>query len=135
MSHRTLATRLFDELAQRLAPRNSGSQFGKTPGALSDPPNERTMALEPNVGALLYLISLGVVAIATVIVFFGLGFLLLARPNEELIAGPNARDRGAEVEPQRADLVPSPDKDAAPSTTQTASAPSVSPAPPERPND
>ena len=123
--------RLFDELAQRFAARNSGPQFAKTPGALSDPLNERNRALQHNGGALLYLISLGVVAVATVVVFFGLGFLLLAHPNEEMIAGTRARDRGAEVERQRADLVPSPDKDAAPSTTQTASALSVSPAPPE----
>jgi hypothetical protein len=123
--------RLFDELAQRFAARNSGPQFANT-GALSASLNERTRALQHNVGALLYLISLGVVAVAaTVVVFFGLGFLLLAHPNEEMIAGTHARDHGAEVEPQRADLVPSPDKDAAPSTTQTASALSVSPAAPE----
>jgi hypothetical protein len=130
-----LGKQLFDELARqfvaRSAPRNSGPTSAKAPSTLSDPPNERTRALEPNVGTLLYLISLGVVAIATVVVFFGLGFLLLAHPNEETIAGTHARDRGAEVEPQRADLVPSPDKDAAPSITQTASALSVSPAPPE----
>jgi hypothetical protein len=77
---------------------------------------------------LLYLISLGVVAMATVTVFFGLGFLLLAHPNEEQITSPNARDRGAEVEPQRADLLPSADKDA----TQSASAPSIFPALPQR---
>ena len=68
MPRKACATRLFAELAQRLALQNSGSQFGKTSGALSDPPNEGARALEPNVGALLYLISLGAVAIATVVV-------------------------------------------------------------------
>ena len=77
---------------------------------------------------LLYLISLGVVAMATVTVFFGLGFLLLAHPNEEQITSPNARERGAEVEPQRADLLPSADTNA----TQSASAPSIFPALPQR---
>ena len=91
-----------------------------------------TMALQPNVGALLYLISLGVVAIATVVVFFGLGFFLLARPNEGLIAGPEARDRSVTIEARPLDLAPSPDKDGASSATQTASASSVSPAQPER---
>jgi hypothetical protein len=132
MPRKACATRLFAELAQRLALRSSGSQFGKTSGALSDPPDEGSRALEPNVGALLYLISLGVVAIATVVVFFGLGFFLLARPNEGLIAGPEARDRSVTIEARPPDLAPSPDKDGASSATQTASASAVSPAQPER---
>ena len=116
MSLLTLATGLFVELAQQLEPRssrrNSGSQPAKAPGAPSDLPNGGTTTPEPNLGTLLYLISLGVVATATVVVFFGLGFFLLAHPNEELIAGPS--DRGVEVEPQRADFVSPPNKDAAP---------------------
>jgi hypothetical protein len=87
-----LGKRLFDELARQLGPRssrrNSGPRAAKAPGTLSNPPNERTRALEPNVGTLLYLISLGVVAIATVAVFFGLGFFLLAHrvqaPGQEI---------------------------------------------------
>jgi hypothetical protein len=138
MSLLTLATGLFVELAQQLEPRssrrNSGSQPTKAPGALSDLPNEGTTTPEPNLGTLLYLISLGVVATATVVVFFGLGFFLLAHPNEELIAGPS--DRGVEVEPQRADLVPSPNKDATALNAQAASAPAVPPAqPPEAHED
>ena len=65
----------------------------------ADPPNERPKALEPNVGILLYLVSLGFVAIATVVVFFGVGFLLLAHRNEELIAGPDARNRVSKSNP------------------------------------
>ena len=140
MPRRTPATWFYDKLALQLAPRraprNSGPQSGKTQGTLSDPSNERTGAPEPNVGALLYLVSLGVVAIATVVVFFGLGFFLLIHPNEVLIAG--ARDRGIEVEPRRTDPG-SPEKDAATLTVQTelpnpaaASAGSVAPGqPPE----
>ena len=98
MSLLTLATPLFVELAQQLASRssrrNSGSQPAKAPGALSDLPNEGTTP-EPNLGTLLYLISLGVVATATGVVFFGLGFFLLAHPDEELIA--DTGDRGVEV--------------------------------------
>ena len=90
-------------------------------------PKEGTRTPEPNLGTLLYLISLGVVAIATVAVFFGPGFFLLARPDEELIA--DARDRGVEVAPQHADLVSPPNKDAAPFPAQTAPAPSVPPEP------
>ena len=135
MSLLTLATPLFVELAQQLASRssrrNSGSQPAKAPGALSDLPNEGTTTPEPNLGTLLYLISLGVVATATVLVFFGLGFFLLARPDRELIA--DARDRGVEVAPQHADLVSPLNKVLAPFPAQTAPAPSVPPGPsPER---
>ncbi len=133
----------FDELVRQLVPRsvsqNSGPQSAKTPGTLADPPNERTRAAKPNVGTLLYLVSFGVVAISTVVVFLGLGFFLIVHPNEEPIAGRLARDRGIEVEPRHADIVSPPKTDAATSTVQTelsqpdvASAPSVSPArPPE----
>ena len=52
----------------------------------------------------------------------------------ELIA--DARDRGVEVEPQRADLVPSPNKDATALNAEAASAPAVPPAqPPEAHED
>ena len=138
MSLLTLATPLFVELAQQLASRssrrNSGSQPAKAPGALSDLPNEGTTTPEPDLGTLLYLIFLGVIATATVVVFFGLGFFLLAHPNEELIAGPS--DRGVEVEPQRADFVPSPNKDATTLNAEAASAPAVLPGqPPEAHED
>ncbi len=74
MHRRMLRKQSFDELARqfaaRSAPRNSAPKSAKAPGTLSDPPNERTTAPEPNVGTVLYLISLGVVATATVVVFF-----------------------------------------------------------------
>ena len=103
MPSRTLPAQLFDEWAQHLASRNSGPQSAKAPGALSDPPNERTTAAKPQVGTLLYLISLGVIATATAVVFFGLAFFLLARPGEGLTVDPSARDRGVEIEPRRPD--------------------------------
>jgi hypothetical protein len=68
---------------------------------------------------LLYLIPLGFVATAIVVVFFGLGFFLLAHPSEGVTVDPGARDRGVEIEHRRPDPAPSPGKDAAPSTLQT----------------
>jgi hypothetical protein len=80
------------------------------------------------------LISFGVVATATVVVFFGLGFFLLAHPSEGVTVDPGARDRGVEIEHRRPDPVPSPGLDATPSTVQT-SARSVFPEkPPEAPD-
>jgi hypothetical protein len=63
---------------------------------------------------LLYLVSLGMVAAATVGAFFGIGFLLLAHPKEEPIAGAGTRDFGAEVSPWRSSLLPRPDNAASP---------------------
>ena len=72
MPRRTLATRLFDELAQRLAlrraPRTSDPETAEIPGRLPDAGNGRTAAPEPTVGTLFHLVSLGVVATATVAV-------------------------------------------------------------------
>jgi hypothetical protein len=119
MPRRTLGKQAFDELAQQLASRNSGPQSAKAPGAPSDLPNEGVRTPEPNLGTLLHLISIGVVATATVVVFFGLGFFLLAGPSEGLTLDPRARDRGVEIEPRRPDPVASPGLDTAPSTVQT----------------
>jgi hypothetical protein len=123
MSLLTLATPLFVELAQQLASpssrRNPGSQPAKAPGAPSDLPNEGTGIPGTNLGTLFYLISLGVVAAATAVVFFGLAFFLLARPSEGLTVDPSARDRGVEIEPRRPNPAASPGLDATPSTAQT----------------
>jgi hypothetical protein len=140
MSLLTLATGLFVELAPQLASRssrrNSGSQPAKAPGAPSDLPNGGTGTPGTNLGTLFNLISSGVVATATAVVFFGISFFLLAHPDVELIAGPSARNGGVEVEPQRADLVPSPNKDATALNAEAASAPAVPPAqPPEAHED
>jgi hypothetical protein len=50
------------------------------------PSRRRNMAAGLSVGILLYLVSVGLVAIAIIGVFFGIGFFLLAQPTEELIA-------------------------------------------------
>jgi hypothetical protein len=119
MRRRTLGKKVFDELAQQPASRNSGPQSAKAPGAPSDLPNEGIRTPEPNPGTLLYLISLGVVATTTAVVFFGLGFFLLARPGEGLTVDPGARDRGVEIEPRRPDPAAAPGLDTTPSTVQT----------------
>jgi hypothetical protein len=119
MPSRTLPAQLFDEWAQHLASQNSGPQSAKAPGAASDRPDERTMAAEPHVGTLPHLISLGVVATATAVVFFGLAFFLLARPTEELTIDPSARNRGVEIEPRQPNPAASPGLDATPSTVRT----------------
>ena len=81
MPRRTLGKQVFDELAQQLSSRNSGPQSAKAPGAPSDLPNEGIRTPEPNLGTVLYLVSLGVVATATAVVFFGLAFFLFAHPD------------------------------------------------------
>ena len=132
MSHRELAKALLNALprqvARRNAPQTSHPQSPEIAGKGSDTPNERIRALEPNVGALLYLMSLGVVALATVGVFFGLGFVMLAHPSEKLIAGSDAHDRGVAIAHRSFDLAAPPDKADAPSTTQEASASLSAPA-------
>jgi hypothetical protein len=123
MPHQTLAGQWFDALAlqltRRSAPRTSRSQSVEISGPPSDLPNERTEAPEHHIGTLLYLVSLGVVVITIVVIFFGLGLLLLTHPDRELIAGPGASHGGVEVQPRPSDLVPSPDKEAVPVTGRT----------------
>jgi hypothetical protein len=62
-----------------------------------DKSKERVRAAAPDTGTLLCLVSLGLVATAVVVVFFGLGFFLLAHPGDEAIAAAELGDRGAEV--------------------------------------
>ena len=76
---------------------------GLVPGAsLPTPaPSRRNMAAGLPVGILLYLVSVGLVAIATIGVFFGIAFFLLAQPKEELITGSGTRDRDTKTEMPR----------------------------------
>ena len=53
----------------------------------------RRTAAERPVGSLLYLVLVGFVAVATIGVFFGAGFLLLARPEMQTVADPGTRGR------------------------------------------
>ena len=110
----TLATQLFDALAQ-LAPRISDPLSAKVSGTPSASLNALAGAPEPNVGALRFLIPLGVIATTIAVVFFGLGFFLLAHPNEELIAGVGAGYGGVEGETRSPDLLSPLGKDVMPS--------------------
>ena len=52
-------------------------------------------------GLLFYLLSVGLVSIATVGLFFGTGFLLLDQPAEQMNTEPAAQDRETEFDPER----------------------------------
>ena len=54
------------------------SDSGRPASPSSSTPRTRAAAQRLSVGILLYLISVGLVAVATIAVFFGAGFFLLA---------------------------------------------------------
>jgi hypothetical protein len=66
----------------------------------STPPTRAAARVLP-VGVLLYLISVGLVAVATIAVFFGTGFFLLAHHVEETTAGSDSSDHGTEIKSSR----------------------------------
>ena len=76
------------------------------PGASMPVSHRRGAAPALPVGILLYLVSIGLIATATIGVFFGIGFFLLTEPREEII--PNARTSGhvAGIKPLLYSLVP-----------------------------
>jgi hypothetical protein len=79
-------------------------------------PRRGTAARGFTSGILLYLLSVGFVAAATIGIFFGAGFFLLAHPKEEMTA--STRDRGTEVRPSSGGLPP-PHSDAPPVPAET----------------
>jgi hypothetical protein len=104
-------------------PPSSSNTLAEPSGTLSDIGQDRLLPVplpEPSmpvshrrgaapalpVGILLYLVSIGLIATATIGVFFGIGFLLLTEPREEII--PNARTSGhvAGIKPLLHSLVP-----------------------------
>jgi hypothetical protein len=100
MPRRTRVRQLLDELVRQLrvrSARRSHRQTGEMLSADCDKSKERVRAAAPDTGTLLCLLSLGLVATAVVVVFFGLGFFLLAHPGDEAIAAAELGDRGAEV--------------------------------------
>jgi len=56
---------------------------------------------EPQPSDLAYLVSVGVVAVVIIGVFFGVGFSFLAQTREPIIGASGSRDRGAEVKPRQ----------------------------------
>jgi hypothetical protein len=88
-------------------------------------PRQGTAARGSTSGILLYLLSVAFVAAATIGVFFGAGFFLLAHPTEEMIAGSGTRDRGTEVGPTSSGSFLRPHSDAPPVPAETQSLRSV----------
>ncbi len=66
-------------------------RVASSPDAVQSRDHRTAVALP--VGSLLYLVLVGFVAVATIGVFFGAGFLLLAHPEMQTIADPGTRDR------------------------------------------
>ena len=72
--------------------KNVGLGVPSSPDPVPSPAPATSSALP--VGGLLYLVLVGLVAVATIGVFFGAGFLLLAHPGKETVANnTNTRDR------------------------------------------
>src|SRR5712672_2809984 len=129
MPSRTSATLWLTESAQLPAPRRASKTSGPTslPDMLAEKsdtrpdtgdqrllpdsglaaapststPSTRAAAQRLPVGILLYLISVGLVAAATIAVFFGTGFFLLAHHVEEATAGSDSSDHGIEIKSPR----------------------------------
>src|SRR6516225_9964409 len=100
-----LASRSFDE------PSDLSNTVRTSSGVLSDTegrhllpaltvrtPTPRRAPSGLSVGILLYLLSVGIVATATVGVFFGIGFFFLAQTTEATNANVTTRDHGVDAE-------------------------------------
>ena len=134
MIARQLLDKSARQLGSRSAPRDPDLRSAKISGAICNEPKERIRAVAADVGTLLYLVSLGFVATAVVVVFFGLGFFLLAHPGDEPIAGAGLGARGAEptassssvppAQPSetREQVLPAPTGDTAPGSLSPATA-------------
>jgi hypothetical protein len=114
--------------------------------ALVEAPAPRRAARAVPVGILTYLLGVGIVAAATVGVFFGTGFFLLAQPTEAMIANVGTGERGPDTKPRfpsalsdasstNGDIVSVPIERQMPRSAATAVLPVASIAPPaERPS-
>ncbi len=112
----------FDELAQQLRngraePDRAGSAKKLAPGA--SPPTRHIAAAGRPVGNLLYLVFVGLVASATIGVFFGIGFFLLVQPTREVIASLGTHDRGIDTDPVSSSAFPSQNSDELPADRPT----------------
>jgi hypothetical protein len=97
-------------------------------------------------GILIYLFCLGIIAIATIGVFFGIGFFLLARPTEVMSTNSDTRANGSDIErrlprissetsPTYGDVVSVPIEPQIPRSAATAALPAAPLAPPSRRGD
>src|SRR5215471_12373037 len=134
MIARQLLDKSARQLGSRSAPRDPDLRSAKISGAICNEPKERIRAVAADVGTLLYLVSLGFVATAVVVVFFGLGFFLLAHPGDEPITRAGLGAHGAEpttssssvppAQPSetREQVLPAPTGDTAPGSLSPATA-------------
>jgi hypothetical protein len=108
------------------------------PGLVEAPAPRRAARAVP-VGILLYLASVGIIAAATIGVFFGIGFLLLAQPTEAMFANDAAAGQGSavnrrlpqvmvEASPTSGNVASAPIQPEIPRSAATAVLPVVSPA-------
>ena len=91
---------LVGQFRRRALLRNWGRRAVEILGLVRSGRKERVPA-KPDAGTLLYLVSLGLVATAVVVVFFGLGFLLLAHPEDEALSAAGLDNRSAEAQASR----------------------------------
>jgi len=109
--------------------------------ALAEAPAPCRAARAVPVGILLYLASVGIIAAATIGVFFGIGFFLLAQPTAAMFANDAAAEQGSaasrrlpqvmvEVSPRSGNVVSAPIQPEIPRSAATAVLPVVSLAPP-----
>ena len=105
MPYGSRAKQFVDELVgqfrRRALLRNWGRRAVEILGLVRSGRKERVPAATPDAGTLLYLVSLGLVATAVVVVFFGLGFLLLAHPEDEALSAAGLDNRSAEAQASR----------------------------------
>lgn len=116
----------FGELAQQLRRGRAEPDRAGSAGRLAaeaSPPMRHMAAAGRPVGNLLYLVLVGVVASATIGVFFGIGFFLLVQPSREVIANLVARDGGIETDPLRSTAFPSQNSDELPAERPAVVAP------------
>jgi hypothetical protein len=104
MRGKIFASLPFDEVTQQRrikgAQPGSASSCKESLASGGSLPTRHTAAGRP-LGNLLYLLFVGLVASATIGVFFGGGFFLLVQPAREVNASLDTHDRGSEVEPLR----------------------------------
>jgi hypothetical protein len=100
----------FYTLAEAASARSGTGKerFLPVPLPEASPPamRQRRAARALPIGFLLYLVSIGITATATVSVFFGIGFQLLLQPSGAMIPDAGQRDRVSVIKPLLYGLVP-----------------------------
>jgi hypothetical protein len=99
--------RVVPELSRLCAPKTlNRACVSNAPGLVppapsTSMPSHHVSSARLPIGILLYLVSVGLVGAATVGLFFGSGFLLLARTKEQMRTEAGSHDRDTEIDPMR----------------------------------